>query len=63
MLDYSEDALRQIQLDRLLNRNKYYDVVKYFLLSLGEIGEIADKISDLILFHRRVQENAEKRYL
>lgn len=37
--------------------------VKRFLLSIGEAGEIADKVSDLILFHNRVRENAEKRYM
>ena len=37
--------------------------VKQFLASLGEVGEIADKVSDLILFHNRVRENAEKRYI
>ena len=37
--------------------------VKKFLASLGEIGKIADKVSDLILFHNRVRENAEKRYI
>ena len=36
---------------------------KQFLLSVGKAGEIADKISDLILFHNRVRENAEKRYM
>ena len=34
-----------------------------FLLSLGGAGEIADKVSDLILFHNKVRENAEKRYM
>ena len=37
--------------------------LKQFLLSLGKAGEIADKVSDLILFHNRVKENAEKRYI
>lgn len=37
--------------------------LKQFLLSLGKAGEIADKVSDLILFHNRVKENAEKRYM
>ena len=31
--------------------------------SLGEAGQIAEEVSDLILFHRRVRENAEKRYI
>lgn len=37
--------------------------LKQFLLSLGRAGEIADKVSELILFHNRVRENAEKRYM
>ena len=37
--------------------------LRRFLLSLGKIGEIADKVSDLILFHNRVRQNAEKRYM
>ena len=36
---------------------------KQFLRNLGESGKIADKVSDLILFHTRVRENAEKRYM
>ena len=39
------------------------DRIKQFLLNLGEAGIIADKVSDLILFHNRVRENAEKRYM
>lgn len=37
--------------------------LKRFLLNLGKTGEIADKVSDLILFHNRVRENADKRYM
>lgn len=34
--------------------------LKVFLNSLGQAGQIADKVSDLIVFHNRVKENAEK---
>jgi len=37
--------------------------VKRFLLSIGEAGKIADKVSDLIVFHNRVAENAKKQYV
>jgi hypothetical protein len=37
--------------------------MKQFILNLGKAGEIADKVSDLILFHNRVRANAEKRYM
>ena len=42
---------------------KKREKIKRFLSNLGETGKIADKVSDLILFHNRVRENAEKRYM
>ena len=39
------------------------EMVKFFLAQLGEAGRIADKVSDMILFHNRVRENAKKRYM
>ena len=48
------DTIKKIEQEKKL---------KQFLLSLGRTGEIADKVSDLILFHNRVRENAEKRYM
>ena len=50
-------------MDTLLKRIEEEKKVKKFLASLGETGKIADKVSDLILFHNRVRENAEKRYI
>ena len=50
-------------MDAWLKRIEAEKKVKEFLASLGEVGEIADKVSDLILFHNRVRENAEKRYI
>ena len=50
-------------MDAWLKRIKAEKNVNQFLASLGEAGEIADKVSDLILFHNRVRENAEKRYI
>ena len=50
-------------MDTLLKRIEAEKKVKKFLASLGEVGEIADKVSDLILFHNRVRENAEKRHI
>ena len=50
-------------MDALPKRIEEEKKVKKFLASLGETGKIADKISDLILFHNRVRENAEKRYI
>ena len=46
----------------------FYDVCTFratekFLLSIGEAGKIADKVSDLIVFHNRVAENAKKQYV
>lgn len=38
-------------------------VIQLQLTKLGEAGIIADKVSDLILFHKRVRKNAEKRYM
>lgn len=37
--------------------------LKAFLQSIGEAGQFADEVSDMILFHLRVMENAKKRYL
>ena len=37
--------------------------IKRFLLSIGEAGKIADKVSDLIVFHNRVAKNAKKQYV
>lgn len=48
---------------RIMKRIELEKKLKQFLLSLGRAGEIADKVSDLILFHNRVRENAEKRYM
>ena len=42
---------------------KQREKVKTFLQSVGEAGRIADKISELILFHNRVKDNAKKRHL
>lgn len=50
-------------MDTWLKRIEEEKKVKKFLASLGKVGEIADKVSDLILFHNRVRENAEKRYI
>ena len=50
-------------MDAWLKRIEAEKKVKKFLASLGEVGEIADKVSDLILFHNRVRENAEKRHI
>lgn len=37
--------------------------LKAFLQSIGEAGKIADKVSELILFHNIVRENAKKKYM
>ena len=42
---------------------KKREKIKRFLLTLGETGKIADKVSDLILFHNRVKKNAEARHI
>lgn len=47
----------------LINRTEKLNKLKEFFSRLGKAGEIADRCSDLILFHNRVKENAEKRYM
>lgn len=51
-------------INKLINtieENKQTEKTKCFLSTLGETGKIADKVSDLILFHNRVRKNAEAR--
>lgn len=57
-----EDKYREIMNDTI-KKIEQEKKLKQFLLSLGKVGEIADKVSDLILFHNRVRENAEKRHM
>ena len=47
----------------LIEESKRMEKVKRFLSTLGETGKIADKVSDLILFHNRVKKNAEARHI
>lgn len=52
--------------DRVEPKDKdkmWYSKEEKFLLSIGEAGKIADKVSDLIVFHNRVAENAKKQYV
>jgi len=46
---------------RRMARIRADNKIKQFLKRIGEAGKFADNISDLILFHNRVRENAEKR--
>ena len=56
------ECLASIMKD-LIEESKRMEKVKRFLSTLGETGEIADKVSDLILFHNRVKKNAEARHI
>ena len=51
------------EIEKVIKAISDAEKVKQFLSRLGETGKIADKVSDLILFHNRVRENAQKRYM
>ena len=63
MTDYEKELekLKQLCADGIKWPYVFKGKTEKFLFSLGKVGEIADKVSDLILFHNRVRENAEKR--
>ncbi len=65
MIDYEKELenVKQLCSDGSKWPYVWEGKTKQFLLSFGKAGEIADKVSDLILFHNRVRENAKKRHM
>jgi hypothetical protein len=63
MTDYEKELenLKQLCADGIKWPYVWEGKTKQFLLSPVKVGEIVNKVSDLILFHNRVRENAEKR--